>query len=345
MIRKWVKGIIKSIIIKSIIARRVWLGGSVEANRGILIVMYHEVAPRHSPVFRHFAELCTTPETFARQVEWLAQHFEVISLDEAVRRLQDGTAGDSRAVVLTSDDGWMGFHQHALPVLHQRGFPATVYVPTDVLGGRPHWPVRWGLLLARNRWLLKDLAHELGHFEPFPSVGSAMRALRGLDVGRIEHLWRMIVEQYSVQEDKLPRDWFINEDGVREMVARGIMVGAHTVLHPMLTREPELHLQWELTESRRRLQEICGREVVHFAYPFGDHDDRVVNLVRDAGYRSAVTTDYGWNLPGHDVYRLRRVDVRETACEDHRGRFDEALFALWVTGEWERIRRRLKFLQ
>lgn len=339
MIRRY----IKAVVARWVIAKQ---GTSlISQQHGILILMYHEVAPRHSAVFRHFAVLCTTPQTFARQVEWLAQHFEVISLDEAVRRLQDGTAGDSRTVVLTSDDGWMGFHQHALPVLHQRGLPATVYVPTDVLGGRPHWPVRWRLLLERNRWLLKDLAHELGHFEPFPSVGSAMRALRELDVGRIEHLWRRIVEQYSVQEDKLPRDWFINEDGVREMVARGITVGAHTVLHPMLTREPEPHLQWELTESRRRLQEICGHEVVHFAYPFGDHDDRVVNLVRGAGYRSAVTTNYGWNSPGHDVYRLRRVDVHETACEDHRGRFDEALFALWVTGEWERIRRRLKFLR
>lgn len=333
---------------KSLIARRVWKQRGVKAiaeQHGILILMYHEVAPRDSPVFRHFGVLCTTPETFKRQVDWLSQHFEIISIDEAVRRLQVGFAGESRAVVLTSDDGWMGFHQHATAFLHQRKLPATVYVTTGTLHGHLPWYVRWRLLLRRNQPILEFLAYELGRFEPFPSAEEALHALRALDIARIEHLWEMVVEQFSVDVSKLPQGWFIGEGEVREMVEKGITVGAHTVWHPMLTHELEQNARWEIAECRRHLQEVCGGEVVHFAYPAGDYNDRVVDLVQEAGYSSAVTTDYGWNASDANRYRLHRIDIHETACTDHRGRFDEAVFALWVTGEWKRVKERFKFLR
>lgn len=334
--------------LKSLVARRVWKQRGVRAlaeHHGTLILMYHEVAPRNSPVFRHLGVLCTTPEGFKRQVDWLSQHFEIISMDEAVRRLQDGSAGESRAVVLTSDDGWIGFHQHATAFLHQRKLPATVYVITGTLHGQLPWYVRWRLLLRRNGHILEFLAHELGRFEPFPSTDEAMQALRGLDVARIEQLWEMVVEQLSVDVSKLPQGWFIGEGEVREMVEWGVTVGAHTVRHPMLTHELEQNARWEIAECRRHLQELCGNEVVHFAYPAGDYNGKVVQMVREAGYSSAVTTDYGWNASGADQYRLRRIDIHETACTDHHGRFDEAIFALWVTGEWERIKGRFKFLR
>lgn len=334
--------------VKTILAHQVYSVRGADILRhqcGILILMYHEVTPRNNPVFRHFGVLGTTPETFKQQVDWLSQHFEIISMDEAVRRLQDGSAGESRAVAITSDDGWMGFHQHAVPFLHGRKLSATVYVATGILEGHLPWYVRWRLLLRGNRHILESLAHELGRFEPFPSVEEAMHALRGLDIVRIEHLWKKVVEQFSVDVSKLPQGWFIGEGEVHEMVENGITVGAHTVSHPMLTHELEQSARWEIAECRRRLQEVCGGEVVHFAYPAGDYNDRVVDLVREAGYSSAVTTDYGWNADEANLHRLRRIDVHETACTDHRGRFDEAIFALWVTGEWERIRRRLKFLQ
>lgn len=334
--------------VKTVAAHRVYgarRNDVIGQQRGILILMYHEVTPRNSPVFRHFGVLCTTPETFKQQVDWLSQHFEVISLDEAVRRLQDGLAGESRAVVLTSDDGWMGFHQHGVPFLHQRKLPATVYVTTGTLRGHLPWYVRWRLLLRRNGHILEFLAHELGQFEPFPSAEEALHALRGLDIVRIEHLWRTVVEEFLVDLSKLPQGWFIGEGEVREMAERGIIVGAHTVQHPMLTHELEQSARWEIAECRRQLQEVCGSEVMHFAYPAGDYNDKVVDLVQEAGYSSAVTTDYGWNASDANLYRLRRIDIHETACIDHRGRFDEAIFALWITGEWERIKERLKFLR
>jgi len=54
--------------------------------------------------------------------------------------------------------------------------------------------------------------------------------------------------------------------------------------------------------------------------------------VQEAGYATAVTTQAGWNTSCSNVYLLHRFDVHETMCVEHRGRFSEALFALYLTG-------------
>lgn len=312
----------------------------MDGQRGILVLMYHEVVAKRDERFRLFPVLCTTPETFRQQVEWLQKHFEIISMDEAEKRLRNGLAGDSRAVVITSDDGWSGFYEQATAL----GVKATVYVTTCVLDGRLPWYVRWRLLLKENPYLLKPLAHDLGEFEPFPDADTAISRLKALDIARIERLWASMAKESSFRNERLPKGWFMNKEQVQRAMEHGITLGAHTVNHPQLTRElPEIALE-EVRGSKGVLESLTAQPVAHFAYPNGDHNDRVVERVKEAGYRTAVTTVSGWNLPGVDLYRLKRVDVHEAACVDHRGRFSEAVFALWVTGEWARVKKRLRFL-
>jgi peptidoglycan/xylan/chitin deacetylase (PgdA/CDA1 family) len=311
----------------------------VQSQQGILILMYHEVVPREDARFRRFPVLCTTPETFRQQREWLRKRWEIIGMDEAEKRLRDGSAREGRAVVITSDDGWSGFYSQAASL----GIQATVYVSTGVLAGRLPWYVRWRILLEERPYLLKPLAHELGEFEPFAHADAAIGRLKALDLARIERLWERMAKEADLSEERLPQGWWMSREQVQQAAERGLTMGAHTVNHPQLTRElPHLALQ-EIGESKKILESLTGQPVRHFAYPSGDHNDQVVRLVKEAGYATAVTTLAGWNLPEEDPYRLKRVDVHEEACVDHRGRFSEAMFALWVTGEWTQVQRRLRF--
>ena len=52
-----------------------------------------------------------------------------------------------------------------------------------------------------------------------------------------------------------------------------------------------------------------GKEVRHFAYPYGLFNDAVRDAVIAAGYRAACSTRSGFNRPGEDPYLLRRIDV------------------------------------
>ena len=72
----------------------------------------------------------------------------------------------------------------------------------------------------------------------------------------------------------------------------GWEIGSHTCSHPRLTSLGDDDLARELVDSRSLVSERLGRPCGTLAYPFGDHDERVVKAARAADYAAAAT------LPG-----------------------------------------------
>ena len=74
---------------------------------------------------------------FARQIGWLRAHFELISLDEAQRRIRAGH-NPRPCVSITFDDGYADNCQRAIPLLVERRIPCTYFVTLhNVLTGEP----------------------------------------------------------------------------------------------------------------------------------------------------------------------------------------------------------------
>ena len=96
---------------------------------------------------------------------------------------------------------------------------------------------------------------------------------------------------------------------IGQWLEAGNEIGSHTVTHPHLNQLEREQAAYEISESRLQLQRVTGTAVEHFAYPFGDYDEQSVELVRAAGYVSAVTTRRGPALPGSDPLRLPRISV------------------------------------
>jgi peptidoglycan/xylan/chitin deacetylase (PgdA/CDA1 family) len=100
---------------------------------------------------------------------------------------------------------------------------------------------------------------------------------------------------------------------IRELLAAGIEIGAHTRTHPSLTgvAEPEVR-EAEVKGSREDLERYLGRPVRSFAYPFGDYDAELLALVEHAGYEGACGTCPGINDPAAPAFELCRLEVRGT---------------------------------
>jgi peptidoglycan/xylan/chitin deacetylase (PgdA/CDA1 family) len=113
---------------------------------------------------------------------------------------------------------------------------------------------------------------------------------------------------------------------VEELAAGGVAVGSHARHHRRLSGLPDEELSTELAASRDDLRARLSGSVDVVAYPHGDHDLRVRQQARDAGYRAAFTTERGRNGAGTDPYCLRRVSVHGA---------DGRLAVLWkvATGE------------
>jgi len=96
---------------------------------------------------------------------------------------------------------------------------------------------------------------------------------------------------------------------LRRWCGAGMEIGAHTQSHPQLTQCDATALRDEIAGSKHALEDAIGAGVSQFCYPYGDHDDAVVDAVRDAGFAAAVTTQRGRARAGQDVFRLPRVAV------------------------------------
>jgi peptidoglycan/xylan/chitin deacetylase (PgdA/CDA1 family) len=107
----------------------------------------------------------------------------------------------------------------------------------------------------------------------------------------------------------IDRPGFLTRAQVLDLMQAGIQIGAHTRTHPDLRACANSELDDEIAGSRDDLEDLLGREVDTFAYPAGLHDDRVVDAVARAGFRSAITTRRGWLRAGSDPLRIRRSFV------------------------------------
>lgn len=102
------------------------------------VLLHHSVTRGASPEQRGWV---TTPEHFADHMSHLTEHgYRTMTVPEYAARLVAGTeTAEGPAVVVTFDDGFADFREHALPVLVRHGIAATMYVVTGCVGGTSSW--------------------------------------------------------------------------------------------------------------------------------------------------------------------------------------------------------------
>ncbi|MHA2203814.1 MAG: polysaccharide deacetylase family protein [Candidatus Hodarchaeales archaeon] len=67
--------------------------------------------------------------------------------------------------------------------------------------------------------------------------------------------------------------------------------------------------EWEIRESKRVLEVRLKKEIPYLAWPVGWYNKTLIRLAVDAGYEALMTTDDGFNIPGDDVLRIKRVMI------------------------------------
>lgn len=112
------------------------------------------------------------------------------------------------------------------------------------------------------------------------------------------------------EEFGFPRRRMLTNSEVRALVDGGVDVGSHTVNHPWLGKSDAVVVKREVHDSKAVLEDILGREVRHFAYPFGSWSKVARDAVVEAGYTGACSTMPGSNKQGADSFLLRRTEIK-----------------------------------
>ena len=96
---------------------------------------------------------------------------------------------------------------------------------------------------------------------------------------------------------------------IQEMDKHNITFGAHTISHPKL---PELDItlaDYEISASKKAIEENLGKACNHFAYPYGLFNTEHRDSVEAAGYTLACSTRSGFNNAERDPFVLHRIEV------------------------------------
>jgi len=251
------------------------------------------------------------PTVFAKHLDYLSRHWTVISLETLVSAIyqKDFSRIPRKSVVITIDDGHVG-NIALLPLFKQHRMRPTVVVGTQSINTYRHVWFKIAGQAKAERERLKRLPN----------------------AGRLGHL-----KQTTDFEPKkiYPDRQALNIAEMKEMT-QDVDFQPHTQFHPILPYCTKTECKQEITKSKTDLETLLGIECSHFSYPNGDYTEREIEIVKAAGFRSARTTDIGWNTLETVPYRLKTVPIADDA--------GLMLFRAQLTTIPQRINKRVRTL-
>lgn len=283
----------------------------------LAVLTYHRIADRHEDGHLDPALVSATPEEFERQIAFLAETRRLISLAELLA-VRDGNARlKPGAVLVTFDDAYRDFADHAWPTLRRYDAPVTLFVAT----GYPDRPERafwWDRLhhaLVTTRREAVDTPEGRFKLAGERERAAAMRALRQ-HLGTIPHSEALAAVARLSDElgVSAPPPAVLGWADLRRLAREGVTLAPHSRAHPRLDRIPLEEARAEIVGSLADLERETGPAPRVFAYPGGGYTAEVVRLLAELGFAAAFTTSRGLNdLRRGDWLQLRRINVGRRA--------------------------------
>lgn len=278
---------------------------------GLTILTYHSFGS----AAEHPYLLSLPVAAFTEQLRHLTRHYDVVTIEQGLdrlRRRQRLAPAQRPMVAITVDDGYADNYTSLFPLIKAAGVPATLFLATDYLDtGRLPWPTRVSALLhyATADRIAQPIATSIAQPAERAAAGRMLR----------RHLSRLGSRERETVIDALteslaPRPFVslppLTWAQVREMMAAGVQMGAHTHYHGWLDCLSAEERAAELTLSRQRIEAETGNACRLLAYPNGNWNADVAAAARAAGFTAALTQDNGVNRRDVlDPFALHRIEV------------------------------------
>ncbi len=190
-------------------------------NKRVNCFIYHRFGDSRYPTTN------VSTENFRSHLDYLKEdQFEVLSFSDAIKYLKDDQP-EKKVAVITVDDGFRSFYENGLPLLEKYGFPATLFINTETVGGSS----------------------------------------------------------------------YMNWEEIKDASERGIEIGNHTHSHAFfLNQAPEKRyslFEEEIRLCQQLIQENLNIKSTVFAYPYGEFDQKMKEIVQNAGFVAAAAQNSG----------------------------------------------------
>jgi hypothetical protein len=147
-----------------------------------------------------------------------------------------------------------------------------------------------------------------------------------------ETMLNKIFSQLQIDKNDIMKE-FLTWDEIIEMCDKGVTIGAHTLSHPYLTNLNIDEAKYEITESKKILENKLKRKIEFFAYPYGGNDsynDKIIKIVKKAGFICAFSLHRSNRLKNEFAIGRINIDLSKSSLTNYK--FSKSLFAMEVSG-------------
>lgn len=271
------------------------------------VFMLHRVVAERSVINDNRLLEITPGFLEATILKYKNKGYEFVSLDSMLEKQK--TYSDKPYVCFTFDDGYRDNLSVALPLFEKYQIPFAIYITTDFIDQKSFlwWYVLEAIVNQNETVSLSngttylcrtsDEKNEVFHL--------IKRELQKHSMVSEQLFYQYLDESYQAGTYEQPE--MLNWEEVRLLQNNPLCtIASHGVTHSSLNLLADDVLNYELSESKKRIEERTGVLVHHFAYPYGDMNKKVAEAVKNAGYLSAVRIDGGMQRKFQHSYFLKR---------------------------------------
>lgn len=287
------------------------------SRNNITVFCYHRVADIPLDTWK----LAVKPDLFEKQIRYIKENYVVLRSEE------DWSFADNKpAAIITFDDGYEDVFLNALPILEKCDCPATVFVSTgNIDTNNEFW---WDELEKVIFFSSKDK-------KKLVAFGEELKLDTDTNKEKSCYYIHPFIKRMNYKERKeflgnLSKELGseVDRDYCRSMSCTQIKqlsqsykitIGGHTVTHSCLANESYEEQEYEIIESKKTIEDIIGKDITVFSYPFGQQNDYTkdtISIAQSAGYEKIFAAFSGITNSKYDNGNIPRINIGQCQYYD-----------------------------
>ena len=256
---------------------------------------------------------------FRHQIEFMKHHFSIVTMEQVMDAVENGSELPQKALLLTFDDGYIDNYTFAFPVLEEFGIQGSFFIPGKTFTTHQLLDVNkihYILASADICELFEDVKKEMEYYRrdtefsyaPTDELLHEYAVPNRFDTKETVFVKRMLqtvlpeklrniissnlFEKYvGVTEAQLAYELYMTEEQIRTMKRHGMFIGLHGYDHYWLGNLEQEKMREDISLALDALDEFIDRKHWAMNYPYGSYNQDVVEYIRGGGACVGFTTD------------------------------------------------------
>lgn len=282
------------------------------------IYMLHRVGYQDDSKLFANENMKVSPEFLEAFIQNKQKTHQFISIDDLCRIKEGKMKLSKKFILMTLDDGYLDNYELALPVFKKYNIPFVIYIASGLIDGIAMlWWYKLEELILKNNCISTGdgKSYPCETIEQKEQVFLELRT-KILDIDPVNFKAEIINMLPEIAQTTDYYELMMNRDQINQISNEPLCtIGAHTVGHFNLKNLSDILVIEDIKQNKQTLKDITGKDIMHFAYPFGTANevgDKTEVIAARAGFKT-ITIAYGGSVRKQeiDLFNLKRMMLME----------------------------------